>query len=99
MVTNTVNIRRLSVWSESHQLVFTGIDSEAGVVGERRIEQAQGMGELKLVRQLDSIASARSPTRGGPLADAGEREDRGLLEGRGQEGGSKGKAPLRLCAE
>ena len=44
------------------------------------------MREAQLVRQLDPVAAPDAEARGRPLADAVQRQDRGLLERRREEG-------------
>ena len=80
-----VGVLRLAVGGQAHELVFAGVDLEAGVVGEGRVEQAERVREPELVRQLDPVAPADAEAGGRPLADAVEREDRRLLERRREE--------------
>ena len=77
-----VSVDRPAVWSEPHHLVLATVDSEAGVVGKRRVKQAQRMREAELSHQLDAIAPADPETGGRPFADAVEGDERRLLEGR-----------------
>ena len=84
-----VRVAGLAVGGKAHQLVLAGVDLESGEVGEGRVEQAQGMREVQVVRQVDPIAPARSEAGGGPLADAVQGQDRGLLEGAGKEGAGR----------
>ena len=76
---------RVPVGGEAHQLVLAGVDPEAEVVGERRVEQADRVREAQLAQDLDAVAPAVADRRGRPLADAVDRQDRRLLEGRGVE--------------
>src|SRR5207302_1451333 len=62
------------------------IDLEAAVIGESRIQQAERVWELQMVREANAIAAARAAGRGRPFADAVERKDGGLLERAGEEG-------------
>ena len=43
------------------------------------------MREAQLLEHLDLVAAADGDRAGGPLADTVEGQDRGLLEGRGEE--------------
>ena len=68
VVEDELGVFRLAVGRESHHLVFARIDLEAGVVGERRIEQPERMREVQLLAHLQMIAAPEarrtwSPTR------------------------------------
>ena len=65
----SLRIFRLAVRRESHDFVFAGIDLEAGVIGKRRIEQAEGVREMYLLSNREISAApnaaevvAHSPT-------------------------------------
>ena len=77
-----VDVLRLAIRRQAHHLVFAGVDPETGEVGERRIQQAQRVREAQLVQDLQIVAAAHSNRAGRPLADAVNRDHRGLLEGR-----------------
>ena len=62
----------LSVGGEAHKLVFAAVHFEAGEIGERGIEQAEGMGESELVSEIDFVSAAGAEAGGGPFADAVE---------------------------
>ena len=47
-----------SVRRQSHHLVFTGVHLEAGVVGERRVEQSERVWPVNLVENLEVVAAA-----------------------------------------
>lgn len=79
----------LAVGGQAHQLVFAGVDLEAGEVGEGRIEEAEGVGEAKLLEDLDPVVPADADGAGGPFAHAVEGEDGGGGEGRGEEGAGR----------
>ena len=53
-----VPVDRPAVGGQAHQLVFTAVDLEAAVVGERRIQQAQRVGKRDVVDQADTVALA-----------------------------------------
>ncbi len=73
-----INVFRLSVGSQPHQLVLAGIDLETGEIRERRVEQPKRMREMKLTLELHAIASAHSKTGGSPFAHSVHRQDRRL---------------------
>ena len=54
-------VLRLAVGRQAHHLVFAGIDLEAGVIGEGRIEQAERMREVDLLQR--SRACCPGPAR------------------------------------
>ena len=98
---------RLAVGGQAHQLVLAAVDPEAAIIGQGRVEQAERVGEAKLVRQVDRRPAAHPEAGGGPLADAVHGEDRGLVERRGVEGAGgvglvvlgEDESPLVLPAE
>src|SRR5690606_22540753 len=91
-----VDVLRLAVGREAHQLVFAGVDREAEVIGEGGIEQAQGMRETNFFEKLYSVANSAAERGGAPLADAVDCENCGRLEGRGIERrGGVGEMMLR----
>jgi hypothetical protein len=77
-----IDVSRLAVWRESHELVLAAVDRESAVVRERRIEQPERVRKVQLVEQRDAIALPRADARRRPLAHAVECENRGLLERR-----------------
>ena len=81
-----VRVDRPAVGGQAHQLVLAAVDLEAAVVGERRVEQAERVGELDVVDQADAVPLADAEGGRAPLADAVEREDRRLVERAGEEG-------------
>ncbi len=95
LVPDDVGVDGLSVGGEAHELVFTGVDLEAGEMGEGRVEQAEGVGESVLVEGLDGVALSHADGGGRPLAHAVDGDDRRLLEGGGEEGaGAVGEVVL-----
>ena len=80
VVPNAVDVLRLPVGREAHQLVLARVHLEAGEVGEGGVQQADRMREADLVRQLDAVAPPGPERGGGPLADAVHREDGGFVE-------------------
>ena len=85
-VADQLGVFRLAVGREPHHLVFAGVDLEAQVVGEGRVEQAERMREMDLAVDVDRIAVAQAGRGRRPFADAVHGEDRRGLEGRGIEG-------------
>src|SRR6185295_8941699 len=57
MVQDRLHERGLPVRREPHDLVFAGVDLESGVIGERRIEQADRMGKMDLLVYLEIAAT------------------------------------------
>ena len=51
-----IDVARLAVGRQAHQLVFAGIHPEAGVVGERRIQHAERVRKPLLVTEHDPVA-------------------------------------------
>ena len=82
---DAIDVARLAVRRQPHQLVFARVDAKPAVVGERRIQQAERVREPQFVRQREAIALAVAVGRRRPFADAVERQDRGLLERRRKE--------------
>ena len=91
VLADQVPIDRSAIRRQAHQLVFTAVDLETTVVGERRIQQPERMGELQMVGEPKAIAGTEAVCRRTPLADAVEREDRRLVE-RAREEGARGVA-------
>ena len=77
-----LHVLRLAVRRESHQLVFAGVHLEAGEVGERGIQQSERVREPQLAEDVELVAAADADRRGGPFADAVDRQHRRLLERR-----------------
>src|SRR5262249_25653820 len=89
IVVDEPGVFRGSVGGEPHHLVLPGIDLESGVIRERRIEQAEAVGKVDFLLDLELVTVA-DPCRGRrPLADAVKREDRSWLKRRGIESGSR----------
>ncbi len=68
LVEDQVDVLRLAVGRQPHQLVFAGIHPEAGVIGKGRVQHAQRVREVQLPLRRQLVALAQ-PHRGrGPLA-------------------------------
>ena len=77
---------RVAIGGQAHQLVFAAVDPEAAIIGHGRVEQAERVREAELMRQVDRGPSSDAKAGGGPLADAVDGQDGGLLERRRVEG-------------
>ena len=71
----------LAVGRQTHDLVLTGVHFEPGVVGKRRVEEAERIRPVQLASDLKIAATPYAKARGRPLADLINRQDRCLLEG------------------
>ena len=71
--------------TEEIMLKLAGVHLEAGVVGERRVKQADRVREVDLVRDVQLAPVADRERGGGPLAHAVHGQHRGALERRGIE--------------
>ncbi len=76
LVEDHPGIARLAVGREPHQLVFARIDLEAGVIGERRVQQPERMGEMDLLDDLEPVVAPERERAGRPLSDAVQRQYR-----------------------
>src|SRR5262249_20995951 len=65
--------------------VFAGIDLETGVVGERRVQQAERMRKMDFPQDREVVSASQRGGRGGPLADAVHGEDQRFVERGGEE--------------
>ena len=81
-----VDKARLAVGGESHHLVLAIVDPKPQVLGERRVEQAQAVGEADLVEEGEPASFAHADGVGRPLADAVGGERGGPLKRREEEG-------------
>ena len=81
MLEDQVPVDRLPVRGQTHQLVFAAVDLEAAIVGKRRIQQAQRVGERDVVDQADAIPFADTVGGRAPLADPVQGHDRRPVEG------------------
>ncbi len=84
-----LEVDRLSVGCQPHDLVLGAVDLEAQVVGEGAVEEPQAVGEADLLEQLDVRAPAHAVGGGGPLPDAVDGQDRRLLVRGRKEGGGR----------
>src|SRR3977135_2246990 len=82
MVVDQLDVLGLAIRCQAHDLVFTGIDLESGVISESGIDQTERIGPAHLPKKLYVRPVAQSVGRGGPFADAVNREYRRLVERR-----------------
>ena len=68
-IEDALGVARLSVGREAHHLVLAGVDLEAGVVGERRVEHAERVRVVQLGQQAQVLAAPDAVRGGRPLAD------------------------------
>ena len=80
MIADRLDILRLAIRCEAHDLVLALVDLEAGEVGKGRIQEADGMREPYLVQHGEIGATAVTDGRGRPFADAVDGQNRRLLE-------------------
>lgn len=90
-----IDVARLAVRGHAHHFVFAVVDTEAEIGGERRIEQADRMGEALFFKQCDRVATAGrvavpcagrgAERRRCPFADAVNRQHGGLAERAGEK--------------
>src|SRR5262245_30877840 len=85
------------VGRQAHHLVLAGVDLEAQVVGEGRVEQTDRVREGDLPQRGQLAAVAEPGRRRRPLADAVHAQDGGAREGRRVERG--GGVGLVVLAE
>ena len=86
---NPLRVARLSIGRQPHQLVFARIHLEARVMGERRIQQAQGVGKADLPQGPQFPALAQPGGGGGPFPHAIQTEDDRAPKRAGIEGGRR----------
>ena len=81
MLRDQVLVDRAAVRRQAHQLVLAAVDLEAAVVGERPSTAARANAETAAACvSVDPVAAADADGGRAPLADAVERQDRGLVE-------------------
>ena len=89
MIANELRIAGLAIRREAHELVFAGIHLEAGVIGERRIQQAEAMWKMNLLVNSKFISFADRHRGRRPFTNAIERQHGGTVERRGIKSGSR----------
>src|SRR3974390_2823231 len=86
MLENELCVFRLTVWREPHQLIFAGIDLEACIIGESRVEQTERVREMQLLEHLYVRVAADRGRGGRPFANPVKCKDQRPVERRGKEG-------------
>jgi hypothetical protein len=81
---DAVDVLRLPVGRHAHELVLALVHLEAAVGGERRVQEADRMGEPHLLHDADAVALPDAHGPGGPLAGAVDGEDRRVVVRRGE---------------
>ena len=90
-----VQVLGLAIGGEAHDLVFVAIVGEAKPLGEGGIEDAEGVGEVDAVFDVDFAFDARAPGGGGEVAHAVDGDVDGVLKwGAEVAGGEVGKVVL-----
>jgi len=79
-----VSVPRLSVWGETHHLVFGAIYLEAEVVGEGRVEEAERIGEADFLREAELRSFPIPDGCRRPFTHPVDRDDRGIWEARAE---------------
>ena len=69
MIEDGVDVLRAPIGRQAHHLVLAGVDLEAEVVGEGRVEEADRVREGDLPERGQLAAVAEPGRRGGPLTD------------------------------
>ena len=69
MVFDLIDVLGLAIGGQAHQFVFAGIDLETAVVGEGRIQQPKGMGEVDFPQRLEAAALTKPGRSGGPFTN------------------------------
>ena len=82
LLEQSVGETRPAVGREAHELVFAGVDLEAAEISDRAVEQAERVGKVQRLQELDTLAPAMADRRGVPFADAVDGEDRSFVERR-----------------
>ncbi len=67
IVVDELGVFRRSVGREPHHLVLAGIDLESGVISERGIEQAETVGKVDFLLDLQLVAVADRPPMSSPI--------------------------------
>ena len=79
--------RGLAVGGEAHHLVLVAEAQEAQILGDRRVEEAERVGEMDAVEHLDRVAAPQGHHGGDEVAEAVHRQAHRLVERRAVEGG------------
>ena len=85
VIPDNLFVRWFTIGRQAHELVFSRIDPESREVGERRIEESQGMRKTQLADQLYPVVFAVGYAAGSPFANAIQRDNCGSFERRREE--------------
>ena len=83
--THLREVLRLAVGRETHDLVFVAVLRKAEVLGQRLVEDSEGVGKVDPLFQGDVFAGAGAPCRAGKIAEAVDGDDGCRAERRDQE--------------
>ncbi len=89
LIEDQVDVFRLAVGGQPHQLVLAGVDPEAGVIGKGRVQQAQRVREVELPLRGRACCRRRATPRWWPI----RRRRRGTSRRPSQRGW--GRTPRR----
>ena len=84
-----VQIDRPAIGREAHHLVFVAVVRKAEILGQRLIEDAERMREVHAAVDRERAPSPHAPGCAGEVAEAVDRNDDRLIEGRHVKGGGK----------
>jgi hypothetical protein len=82
-VEDEVDVARLAVGGQPHQLVLAGIDLEPAMVGEGAVQETERMRVVDLPQRRDAAVVAGGERRRGPFADTVGDDDGRLAKRRG----------------
>src|SRR5580704_571477 len=82
----------LPVWGQSHDLVLATVDAKAGVIGERAVKEAEGMGKADFAQQFNGVSLSMAEGGGRPFSRAVDGQDGGVVE----RGGEKRAGGMRF---
>src|SRR5262249_3165391 len=69
-----------------HHLVLARIDAKAEIIGEGGIQEAETVGKVDLLEEVELRSLAQRDGRRRPFADPVHAQEQGLVERRGIEG-------------
>lgn len=81
-----VQIDRLAIGRQAHNLALVAIFGEAEPLGDRGVEDAERVGEVDFVAHFQLVALAHAPHGADKVAHAIDREDGGFGKGRDEKG-------------
>ena len=84
-----IEVGRLTVWSEPHDLVLVAVVRKAEILRERLVEYPERVRKIHPLRCRKIAPSRKTPSRAGKIAKTVNRYGHGLLEGRHVKGGGQ----------